>query len=73
MAATLTSDTDAASTPGTGVEPLPLVNPITVSMVLALLFLVGVLASVSARPAAAGETNGADEDVPALVTDAPGG
>ena len=73
MAATLTSDLDAAETPGTGVEPLPVINPITVSMALAILFLVGVLAAVSVRPAAAGDTNGADDDVPAVVTDAPAG
>ena len=70
MAATLIPALDATETPSTEGGVLPLINPITVSMALAVVFLIGVLLAVSVRPAGAGDTRGADEQVPRVVAEA---
>jgi hypothetical protein len=49
---------------------LPLVNPMTVSMAVALTFLVAVLAVVAARPTDAYEVQGADDRPPAAESPA---
>ena len=69
MAATLTPDLDVIESPSPEAEPLPLVNPITVSMALAIVFLVAVLTAVSVRPPSTDDTRSADE-APAAVADA---
>ena len=58
--------------PGAAGDALPVVNPITVSMTLAVLFLLVVFAFVSFRPPAVDDTRGADES-PAVVEEAHAG
>jgi hypothetical protein len=49
---------------------MPLVNPMTVSMAVALTFLVAVLAVVAARPTSAHDVQGADDRPPAAASPA---
>lgn len=69
MAATLTPHLAPAPSRA-GQETMPLVNPITVSMALAVVFLIGLLVIVAVRPTSAHELQGADEGRPAATTPA---
>jgi hypothetical protein len=60
VAATLTPPVDAAHSEPER-EAMPLINPITVSMALAVVFLVVMLAVVTVAPTDAHELRGADE------------
>ncbi len=68
MVATLTPQVDTRSTDRPEPEAMPLVNPITVSMALAVVFLVGLLAVVAAQPTSAHEQHGADDGRPSVAT-----
>ena len=70
MIVTLAPQPGPASTGPDEVDPVPLVNPITVSMAVAVTFLVAVLAVVAARPTSADELRGADEGHPAAAAPA---
>ncbi len=68
MVATLTPQIDAGPTDHPEQERMPAINPITVSMALAVVFLVGLLAVVAAQPTSAHEQHGADDGRPPVAT-----
>jgi hypothetical protein len=70
MIVTLAPQPGPASTGPDEDDPVPLVNPITVSMAVAVTFLIAVLAVVAARPTSADELRGADDGRPAAAAPA---
>jgi hypothetical protein len=70
MIVTLAPQPGSPSTGSDEDDPLPLINPITVSMAVAVTFLIAVLAVVAARPTNADELRGADDGRPAATSPA---
>jgi hypothetical protein len=70
MTVTLAPTSEHASVGPDEDDPVPLVNPMTVSLAVAVMFLVAVLAVVAARPASPGEMRGADDRPPAAASPA---
>ena len=68
MAAALAPQIDTGPTDHPEREAMPVVNPITVSMALALVFLVVLLAIVFAQPTSAHERQGADDGRPPITS-----
>ena len=68
MATALTPHIDTRQIDKPEREAMPVVNPITVSMALAMVFLVALLAVVAAQPMSAHEGQGADDGRPPVAS-----
>jgi hypothetical protein len=68
MTVTLAPQPEPASAGPDEDDAMPLLNPITVSMAVAVVFLIAVLAVVAARPTSANEVRGADDSRPAATS-----